>query len=89
MIRDAVWLVADEHRFDSAVEWIGTLKWDGVARVESFLRDYMGVTDTPYTRAVSRYMWTALAGRVLSPGCEAPMAPVFIGDRCRCSPSCL
>lgn len=79
MMRDAVWLVADENRFDSAVEWIRTLEWDSTARIETFLRDYMGVVDTPYTRAVSRYMWTALAGRVLSPGCEAPMAPVFIG----------
>lgn len=81
MMRDAVWLVADDNRFDSAVEWIGTLDHDGVARIDTFLRDYMGVADTPYTRAVSRYMWTALAGRVMSPGCEAPMVPVFIGGQ--------
>lgn len=79
MMRDAVWLVADDNRFDSAIEWIGTLKWDRVPRIESFLSTYMGVVDSPYTRAVSRYMWTAMAGRVCEPGCEAPMAPVFIG----------
>ncbi|MGF6738487.1 VapE domain-containing protein [Paraburkholderia atlantica] len=78
-MRDAVWLVADDNRFDSAVEWIQTLSHDGVERIDTFLHRYMGVDDTPYTRAVSRYMWTALAGRVLSPGCEAPMVPVFIG----------
>ncbi|WP_175982567.1 VapE domain-containing protein [Caballeronia zhejiangensis] len=81
MMRDAVWLVADENRFDSAIEWINTLQHDGVARIEMFLHRYMNVPDTPYTRAVSRYMWTAMAGRVLSPGCEAPMAPVFIGGQ--------
>jgi predicted P-loop ATPase len=79
MMRDAVWLVADDNRFDSAIEWIGTLKWDRVPRIESFLTTYMGVVDSPYVRAVSRYMWTAMAGRVCEPGCEAPMAPVFIG----------
>lgn len=79
MLRDAVWLVADNNRFDSAQEWAAGLRWDGRGRVESFLTAYMGVADTPYTRAVSRYLWTALAGRVLSPGCEAPMVPVFIG----------
>lgn len=79
MMRDAVWLVADDNRFDSAVEWINALPHDGVERIDTFLHRYMGVDDTPYTRAVSRYMWTALAGRVLSPGCEAPMVPVFIG----------
>ncbi|MEX3629084.1 MAG: VapE domain-containing protein [Burkholderia sp.] len=81
MLRDAVWLVADDSRFDSAVQWISTLQHDGAPRIEMFLHVYMGVADTPYTRAVSRYLWTALAGRVLSPGCEAPMAPVFIGSQ--------
>jgi predicted P-loop ATPase len=81
MMRDAVWLVADDNRFDSAIEWIRTLQWDGTPRIENFLRDYMGVADSAYTRAASRYMWTAMAGRVLAPGCEAPMAPVFIGDQ--------
>jgi predicted P-loop ATPase len=37
------------------------------------------VADTPYTRAVSAYTWTALAGRCLEPGVKADMAPVLIG----------
>jgi len=81
MMRDGVWLVADDNRFDSAVQWLRALEWDGTPRIENFLRDYMGVVDSEYVRAVSRYMWTALAGRVLSPGCEAPMAPVFVGKQ--------
>lgn len=79
MLRDGVWLVADDNRFDSAIQWLQSLSWDGVSRIEGFLTTYMGVTGSEYVRAVSRYMWTALAGRVLSPGCEAPMAPVFVG----------
>lgn len=80
-LRDGVGLVADENHIDSAVEWLTGLQHDGVPRIETFLRDYMAVEDTPYTRAVSRYLWTALAGRVLSPGCEAPMVPVLIGEQ--------
>ncbi|WP_081055914.1 VapE domain-containing protein [Burkholderia pseudomultivorans] len=80
-LRDGVGLVADENHIDSAVEWLTGLRHDGVPRIETFLRDYMAVEDTPYTRAVSRYLWTALAGRVLSPGCEAPMVPVLIGEQ--------
>ncbi|ABB09234.1 VapE domain-containing protein [Burkholderia lata] len=80
-LRDGVGLVADDNRIDSAVEWLAGLQHDGVPRIETFLRDYMAVEDTPYARAVSRYLWTALAGRVLSPGCEAPMVPVLIGEQ--------
>ncbi|MCM2575077.1 PriCT-2 domain-containing protein [Achromobacter xylosoxidans] len=80
-LRDAVWLVAIENRFDSAIIWARGLKWDGVPRVEQFLERYCGVKATPYARAVSRYMWSALAGRALEPGAKADMVPVLIGPQ--------
>ncbi len=79
LIRDVVGKVAREHEFDSAITWLKQQHWDGVARVESFLTVYMGVPDSPYARAVSRYIWTALAGRVLHPGIKADMVPIFVG----------
>ncbi|MBR8073314.1 hypothetical protein KDX14_27695 [Burkholderia cenocepacia] len=81
LARDAIALIAKENRFDTAITWIDTLAHDGVPRIDTFMRDYLNAADTPYTRAVSRYMWTALAGRVLDPGCEAPMVPVLIGGQ--------
>ncbi|MBN6728209.1 PriCT-2 domain-containing protein [Burkholderia multivorans] len=81
LMREAVTLVSDDNRFDTAITWLTGLQHDGTPRIETFLRDYMAVEDTSYTRAVSRYLWTALAGRVLSPGCEAPMVPVLIGEQ--------
>lgn len=81
LVRDVVHLVAWENRFDTAVEWLDRLKWDGVPRVESFFIDYFGVEDTPYHRAVARYLWSALAGRVLQPGVKADMVPILIGDQ--------
>ena len=80
-LRDAVYLVAHENQFDSAILWIDSLPGSSAKRIDTFMTQYMGVPDSPYARAVSRYMWTALAGRVLDPGCQADMAPVFIGDQ--------
>lgn len=80
-LRDAVWLVAIENRFDSAITWARSLKWDGVPRVAAFLERYCGAKATPYTRAVSRYMWSALAARALEPGAKADMVPVLIGEQ--------
>lgn len=79
LMRDAVLLIAENNKFDSAIEWINRLQWDGVPRVENFLRDYFGSEDSPYTRAVSLYMWTAMAGRVLVPGIKADMVPILVG----------
>ncbi|MBG5918911.1 VapE domain-containing protein [Providencia stuartii] len=79
LIRDVVLLAAEENQFDSAIEWLTNLEWDGVRRVETFYHTHFGAENTPYTRAVSLYMWTAMAGRVLVPGIKADMVPILIG----------
>jgi hypothetical protein len=79
LIRDAVHYVAFRNKFDTAITWLDGLTWDGVPRVECFLLDYFGVEDTPYHRAVSRYLWSAMAGRVVQPGVKADMVPILVG----------
>lgn len=79
MVKSAVKLVAKEQAFDSAIDWLSALEWDGVERIDTFFPTFFGVEDTPYTRAVSAYAWTTLAGRCLVPGVKADMAPVLIG----------
>lgn len=82
LIRQAVGYVAEQHAFDSAIAWLqGLPPWDGVRRIESFCSRYLGVPETPYSRAVGRYWWTAHAGRVLSPGCQADIAVILISGQ--------
>lgn len=81
VIRDVVALIAAEFSFDSAQDRLNGLKWDGVPRVESCLQRYFGVVDDAYARAVSRYIWTALAARVLVPGIKADMVPIIVGPQ--------
>ena len=80
LIRDAILRVAKTNTFDSAKQWLlGLPAWDGVSRIAEFLPKYMGTADTPYTRAVGQYAWSAHAARVLDPGCKADMAIVLVG----------
>ena len=81
MMRDAIQVAAQDNAFDSAILWIDTLEWDGVSRVESFMCDYFGTDDTEYTRAMSLYIWSALAGRVITPGCKVDMVPILVGKQ--------
>lgn len=80
MMRDAVMAVAWDRQFDTARIWLEELvpAWDGVPRIERSLSTYFRADDTPYTRACGEYLWTALASRVLDPGCQADMALVFV-----------
>ena len=81
LARDVVLAVAAEQEFDSATMWLESLPDDGGNRCETFLIDYFGAEDTPYVRAVSLYLWTALAGRVMQPGCKADMVPILVGEQ--------
>lgn len=77
--RDVIHSVAEANPFDSAQQWLGSLVWDGEPRVIGFLATYFAAGNTPYTRAVGLYMWSAMAGRVMVPGIKADMVPVLIG----------
>lgn len=78
-IRPAVFEAAMSQRVDLAIEWLERLpEWDGIERVETFWIEYAGAADTGYVRAVGRYSWTAQAGRVLDPGCQADMALILV-----------
>ncbi|MCC7304748.1 MAG: bifunctional DNA primase/polymerase [Alphaproteobacteria bacterium] len=79
LMRDVVHRVAELSHFDTAIEWLQGIKWDGKPRIKYFLRDYFGAADDEYAQSVSLYLWTAFAGRVLDPGCKADMVPVLIG----------
>lgn len=79
LARDVVELVAKENQFDSARVWLDALEHDGTPRVAGFMARYFGTDDTPYTRAVGLYLWTAMAGRVLEPGIKADMVPILVG----------
>lgn len=82
MLKQAVAYVAERQAFDSAISWLRTLPaWDGVPRIDTFATRYLGVPSTAYSRAVSRYWWTAHAGRVLVPGVQADIAIVLISTQ--------
>jgi predicted P-loop ATPase len=83
MMRDALVELEGYRRIDSGKAWLESLVWDGVPRIEKFFPTYAATDDTAYTRAVGLYAWTAHAGRVMDPGCQADMAIVLVGDQGR------
>jgi predicted P-loop ATPase len=81
LMRHAVMMVAEDNKFDSAIDWLNTLVWDGVPRVDAFFERYFGIEGGDYPTACGRYLWTSLAGRTLVPGIQADMALVLIGGQ--------
>ena len=78
-LMDCVYKVAHDQRFDSAIEWGNSLKWDGIKRINHLFSTYFGVESSAREMAYSQYFATAMAGRLLTPGIKVDMAIVLIG----------
>jgi hypothetical protein len=65
--------------YHPVVEYLTGLKWDGEERIDTWLSDYLGVKDTPYSRQVGRKWLIQAVKRVLEPGCQADYTIVFEG----------
>lgn len=83
-LRDAIHAVAERNSFDSAQAWLNGLHWDGVPRVGQFIAKGFGAAESAYATAIGDYVWSALAGRIVEPGCKADMVPIAVGPQgCR------
>ena len=61
---------AENHKYNSVLDYLTELHWDGKPRIDSWLTKACGVDDTPYIRAVSRLPLLAAVNRILKPGCK-------------------
>lgn len=72
-------LMAQRKR-DPHTDYLKSLQWDGIQRIERFFVEYAGVEDTPYTRMVGLNFWTSLSARGIKPGIKFDSMVVLEGD---------
>jgi putative DNA primase/helicase len=72
MLRKVLETVLMEERRNPAREYFNRLKWDGVKRLDDWLRVYCGCADddSRYLSAIGRKWLTASVTRVFHPGCK-------------------
>jgi predicted P-loop ATPase len=73
----AIEVVANAMKRHPVRDYLRSVIWDGVPRLDRMLHTYFKAEDTPYTRGVSsRWMISAVA-RVMKPGCQADCALIL------------
>lgn len=80
-IDDALGLVLHKNSFHPVREYLDTLSWDGEARLETLLIDYLGAEDNAYVRAATRKTFIAAVARVLHPGCKFDYVLTIVGKQ--------
>lgn len=79
---DHALLIASSHnRINDVKRYLQGLSWDGVKRVDTMLRDYLGAEDTAYTRAVMRKSLCAAVARAVIGGVKFDYMPIFVGPQ--------
>ena len=74
-------LIADKHRYSPAIEWINSKAWDGVSRVNDFIKTV--IADNPELAKILIYRWMlgAVAAAFSEDGVSLPGVLVFQGTQ--------
>lgn len=78
---DAVSFIHKKNTFNPVKDYLSSLEWDGVPRLDTLFSDYLGAEDNEYTRAVARKAFTAAVARIYRPGCKMDYMPVLVGQQ--------
>jgi hypothetical protein len=70
----------EDRPFNPILQYLRSLDWDGVTRLGSMARDYLGSDSELHAEMVRKFMIGA-AARVLEPGCKLDTALVLQGDQ--------
>lgn len=66
---DAVKHLAGKNSCHPVREYLQSLEWDGIPRLDSWLKTYLGATaPEPYLSEISRKVLCAMVGRIMVPG---------------------
>lgn len=80
-IEDAVELVLSWRSFHPVRDYLNSLTWDGVERLDTLLVKCFGAQDSEYMRAITRKTLCAAVARAYKPGCQADYVLVLQGPQ--------
>ena len=81
VMQDCALAVSKLYTYHPVRQWLDSLKWDGVARLETWLKDYCQASDTPYTRVVGQCTLIAAVARIFDPGVQHDSMLILEGEQ--------
>jgi putative DNA primase/helicase len=79
LVQQGVEHAARQLARNSLTDWLGSLKWDGIERLDNWLVDCLGCERNEYTTAISNNWPISMVARGYVPGCKVDTMPVLEG----------
>ena len=76
---DALRIRMTETSYNPIRDFIDTLKWDGIDRIEQFFQFSVKAENTPYIREAARLIFAGGIQRLYNPGCKYDEMIVLVG----------
>jgi hypothetical protein len=77
--REGILRMCEKNSYNALQDYLNGLKWDGVARLDTWLTVYLGAENTELHREWGRLWLTAACRRVFDPGCKWDHVPSLEG----------
>lgn len=81
ILTQALTIVSGRHKFNRVKEYLTSLRWDGIKRIETLLPEYLGAEDNIYTRAVMKKTLCAAVARAMSEYVKFDYMPILTGPQ--------
>lgn len=82
-VGEAVEALARANGFHPVRDYLDSLTWDGVSRVDDWITDYIGAAKNDYVMRVSRWFLMGMVARVMQPGVKFDCCLVLEGTQGR------
>jgi hypothetical protein len=81
VVHQAVELRARERSFHPVRDYPKGLRWDGTARLQTWLSYYLSADDTAYHRGIDPMFLVGMVARIFDPGCKSDYMLVLEGPQ--------
>jgi predicted P-loop ATPase len=77
----AIEAVARQRKFNPLQDWLKSLEWDTVHRLDRVLPEYFRTPDGPYELAIGPRWFISLVARAMTPGCQSDCTLILEGPQ--------